>query len=185
VKKPVRQRTPFGPTTRAGALMDCEPGPAAIATRFRAVDPGTRTRSHPHQIRVEYTLPAIGNILRDLGLSPHRPLVHAYEQNPERVRRWKEEEYPAIHATAKAAGGSIIFCDEAGVRTDYHSGTTWAPVGQRPIVQGTGNRKSVNMISAISPRGRLHFSFADGNVNAANFIEYLKKLIMISLGRSS
>lgn len=126
---------------------------------------------------VEYTLPAVGAILRDLGLSPQRPLVRAYEQNPERVRRWKEEEYPAIHAAARAAGASIFFCDEAGVRTDYHSGTTWAPVGHTPIVRGTGNRKSLNMISAVSPRGKLHFSFVDGNVNAENFIEYLKKLM--------
>lgn len=126
---------------------------------------------------VEYTPQAVGTILRDLGLSPQRPLVRAYEQDSERVRLWKEEEYPAIHAAAKAAGGSIFFCDEAGIRTDYHSGTTWAPVGQTPIVRGTGNRKSVNMISAISPRGTLHFSFVDGNLNAENFIEYLKKLM--------
>jgi transposase len=33
---------------------------------------------------VEYTLQAAGNILRDLGLSPQRPLVRAYEQDPER-----------------------------------------------------------------------------------------------------
>ena len=45
---------------------------------------------------VDYTPQAIGNILRDMGLSPQRPLVRAYEQDPERVRRWKEEEYPAI-----------------------------------------------------------------------------------------
>lgn len=126
---------------------------------------------------VIYTLPAVGTILRDLGLSPQRPLVRAYEQNPELVRRWKEEEYPAIHAAAKAAGASIFFCDESGVRTDYHSGTTWAPVGQTPIVRGTGNRKTVNMISAVSPRGKLHFSFVGGNVNAENFITYLKELM--------
>jgi transposase len=41
---------------------------------------------------VDYTPQAVGNILRDMGLSPQRPLVRAYQQNPERVRRWKEEE---------------------------------------------------------------------------------------------
>jgi transposase len=126
---------------------------------------------------VTYTLPAVGNILHDLGLSPQRPLVRAYEQNPELVRRWKEEEYPAIHAAAKAAGASILFCDESGIRTDYHSGTTWAPIGQTPIVRGTGNRKTVNMISAVSPRGKLHFSFVGGNVNSENFIAYLRELM--------
>src|SRR6266566_4728974 len=82
---------------------------------------------------VDYTPEAVGNILHDLGLSPQRPLTRAYQQDPERVRRWKEEEYPAIRKAAKAAGGTILFCDEAGIRTDYHSGTTWAPVGQTPV----------------------------------------------------
>jgi len=126
---------------------------------------------------VDYTPQAIGNILRDMGLSPQRPLVRAYEQDPERVRQWKEEEYPAIAKAAKAAGGRIFFCDEAGIRTDYHSGTTWAPVGRTPIVRGTGNRKSVNMISAISPRGEFHFSFLSGNLNSMLFIDYLKNLM--------
>jgi transposase len=126
---------------------------------------------------VDYTLQAIGNILHDMGLSPQRPLVRAYEQNPELVRRWKDEEYPAIVRAAKAAGGSIFFCDEAGIRTDYHSGTTWAPVGQTPIVRGTGNRKSINMISAISLRGKIHFSFLAGNLNSELFISYLKMLM--------
>jgi transposase len=126
---------------------------------------------------VEFSLPAVGSILRKLGLSPQRPLVRAYEQDPERVRAWKEQTYPAIQAEAKAAGASILFCDEAGVRTDYHSGTTWAPVGQTPVVRGTGNRRSINMVSAVSAQGKLHFSFVEGNINAESFIGYLKKLL--------
>ena len=33
--------------------------------------------------------------------------MRTYEQDPERVRRWKEEEYPAIHAEAAAAGDHV------------------------------------------------------------------------------
>ena len=126
---------------------------------------------------IDYTLQAVGNILRGMGLSPQKPLVRAYQQNPEMVSHWKEEEYPTIREAAKEAGGSIFFCDEASIRTDYHSGTTWAPIGQTPIVRGTGERKSLNMISAISTRGKLHFSFLDGNLNSALFIDYLKMLM--------
>lgn len=126
---------------------------------------------------VDYTPQGVGKLLRRLGMSPQRPLVRAYEQDPELVQRWKDERYPAIRTEAAACGGSIFFCDEAGIRTDYHSGTTWAPVGRTPVVRGTGNRKSINMISAVAPVGKLHFSFVDGNINAANFIEYLKKLM--------
>lgn len=126
---------------------------------------------------VEFTPQGVGKLLHRLGLSPQRPLVRAYQQDPERVRRWKQEEYPAIHAEAVAAGASIFFGDEAGVRTDYHSGTTWGPVGRTPVVAGTGQRLSVNMISAVSARGKMHFSFLEGNTNAAAFIDYLTKLL--------
>lgn len=129
------------------------------------------------EFSVDYTLQAVGNILRDLGLSPQKPLVRAYQQNPELVHRWKQEEYPNIRRAAKAAGGTILFCDEARIRTDYHSGTTWAPVGHTPIVRGTGDRDSINMISAISTSGQIHFSFLDGNLNSALFIDYLKNLM--------
>jgi Winged helix-turn helix len=58
-----------------------------------------------------------------LGLSLQRP-HRAYQQDPEAVERWKREAYWAIRADAEAAGAVISFADEAGVRSDYHVGTT-------------------------------------------------------------
>jgi transposase len=98
---------------------------------------------------------SVGRLLRSLGLSPQRPLYRAYQQNPEAVRRWKTEEYPSIPAAAKQAGATIYFADEAGVRSDYHAGTTWAPVGPTPVVATTGDRFGVNLISAVTARGKL------------------------------
>lgn len=126
---------------------------------------------------VSYTLQGLGKLLSRLGLSPQRPLVRAYEQDPERVRRWKEEEYPSIREEAACTGAAVFFADEASVRTDYHSGTTWGEVGRTPIVKGTGNRKSVNMASAVSLRGKLYFKFLDGNTNAAAFTGFLEDML--------
>jgi transposase len=83
---------------------------------------------------------SVGRLLRKLGLSPQRPLYRAYQQNPEAVARWKAETYPQIRAEAAATGGTVYFADEAGVRSDYHAGTTWAPVGKTPMVAATGDR---------------------------------------------
>src|SRR5512133_2428216 len=69
---------------------------------------------------------SVGRLLRKLGLSPQRPLYRAYQQNPQAVARWKAETYPQIRAEAAATGGTVYFADEAGVRSDYHAGTTWA-----------------------------------------------------------
>jgi transposase len=126
---------------------------------------------------VPYTLQGIGKLLARLGLSPQRPLVRAYEQDPERVRRWKEVDYPAIREAAARAGAAIFFADEAGVRTDYHSGTTWGEIGRTPVVQGTGNRKSINMVSAVSAQGKLYFRFLEGNTNSETFTGFLKNML--------
>jgi transposase len=120
---------------------------------------------------------SVGRLLRTMGLSPQRPLHRAYQQNPKAVRRWKEEEFPAIRAAAKAEGATIYFADEAGIRSDYHSGTTWAPVGQTPVVRNTGARFSVNMLSAVSAQGALRFTVHEGTVTAKVFIDFCTRLL--------
>jgi transposase len=120
---------------------------------------------------------SVGRLLRKLGLSPQRPLRRAYQQDPEAVRRWLEEEYPQIRAEAKRAGAEIYFGDEAGVRSDAHAGTTWAPRGQTPVVRTTGARFGLNMISAISPRGRLRFMIVKGRMTGPKFCVFLKRLL--------
>jgi transposase len=120
---------------------------------------------------------SVGRLLRTMGLSPQRPLHRAYEQNPEAVARWKTEDYPAIRAQATKEGATIYFADEAGIRSDYHSGTTWAPVGQTPVVRNTGARYSVNMLSAVTAKGALRFMVHEGTVNASVFIDFCKRLL--------
>src|SRR5208337_2104236 len=46
-----------------------------------------------------------------------------------------------------------------------------------PVVRVTGQRFSLNMISAISPRGEVRFMVVKGAVGAAVFIRFLKRLI--------
>jgi transposase len=120
---------------------------------------------------------SVGRLLRKLGLSPQRPLYRAYQQNSEAVRRWKIEEYPAIRAQAAQVGATIYFTDEAGVRSDYHAGTTWAPVGRTPVVAATGDRFGVNLISAVTAKGKLRFAAYDGNLNAKVFIDFCRRLL--------
>jgi transposase len=129
------------------------------------------------EFRAALSVVSVGRLLRKMGLSPQRPLHRAYEQNPEAVARWKSETYPAIRAEAEQAGATIYFADEAGIRSDYHSGTTWAPIGRTPVVHNTGKRFSVNMISAITAKGALRFAVYEGNTNAASFIDFCKRLM--------
>lgn len=120
---------------------------------------------------------SVVRILKEMGLTPQKPLRRAWQQNPERVAKWTREEYPAIQKEARRVGATIYFGDEAGIRSDYHSGTTWAPKGQTPIVRTTGSRLSMNMISAVSAKGSMRFMTVKGSLTADTFIEFLQRLL--------
>ena len=50
---------------------------------------------------------SVGKSLTRWGFTPQKPIKKAYEQRPEAVRKWLDEEYPAIEQRAKAEGGEI------------------------------------------------------------------------------
>ncbi|MFI1824834.1 IS630 family transposase [Streptomyces sp. NPDC020412] len=81
----------------------------------------------------------------------------AVEQDPEAVCILCEEAWPAIRARAKAGNGEVLFADQVGIRSDQVTGRTWGEQGRTSVVACTGNRFSVNAMSAISTKGRMHF----------------------------
>jgi transposase len=129
------------------------------------------------QFQLKLSLASVGRLLKQLGLTCQRPLFRATEQDPQRVRRWRRQEYPVIREEARRCGAEIYFGDEAGVRSDCHAGTTWGVKGQTPVVLTSGQRSSVNMISAVSARGHLRFMLTKGRVNGLVFTEFLKRLM--------
>ena len=125
----------------------------------------------------------MGAYLRGWGFSPQKPQRRALEQNPAAVARWLAETYPAIRALAKREGGVVLWLDEMGVRSDAAAGRSWAPVGQTPVIKGTGKRFRVNMISAISNQGLLRFRLFTGSFTGAVFIDFLGRLLRDCGGR--
>jgi transposase len=120
---------------------------------------------------------AVGRLMQTLGFTPQRPLYRASQRDPVLVERWQQEEFPAIAAEAKSAGASILFADEASIRSDYHAGTTWAPMGKTPVVETTGRRFSLNMLSAVSANGQFRFMVHEGSATAKVVLEFLKRLM--------
>ncbi len=135
------------------------------------------------KFRIKVSRWSVGRLLNQLGLTVQRPMWRAYQQNPKEVERWLSEEYPKIAAKAKRLKARIFFGDEAGIRSDFHAGTTWGVRGRTPIVSTTGQRFGCNMISAVSARGDLRFMVAKGRVGAKVFIEFLRRLLHDVPGR--
>lgn len=126
---------------------------------------------------ITLTLPAIGDLLERMGMTPQKPQFVAAERDPERVARWEEVDYPAIRAAAERDNALIFFGDESGIRSDHHSGTTWAPRGQTPKVEVTGQRFSMNMLSAVCTTGEMKFMITESRVASDTFIEFLARLM--------
>jgi transposase len=124
------------------------------------------------------SLSSVSRVMSLLGITVQKPLYRAWQQDPERVRQWQTEEFPAIRQQARQQGATVFFADEAGIRSDYHTGTTWAPVGRTPVVPATGRRFSLNMLSAVSPKGEFRFMLHDGTVTAAVFKTFLQRLMV-------
>ena len=102
-------------------------------------------------IRLSQT--TVGRYLRAWGLSPQKPAKRAREQCPEAVRCWMEYQYPALHRRAQREGAQIHWGDEMGLRSDHQNGTCWAPEGQTPVVEGTGQRNGKQSnLNADQPR---------------------------------
>lgn len=119
---------------------------------------------------------SVSRLLAHLGLSPQRPLYRSYKRDPKQLEKYLKKTFPELKKTARRLGAEIYFVDESAVRSDHHRGTTWAPVGKTPVVEDSGDRFGIRLISAVSPRGDLRFQIIGGRMNSDTFIEFLKKL---------
>ena len=116
-------------------------------------------------------------LLGQLGMTLYRPVLRAYEERPEEVQKWLQEEYPRIRRLARQKKALIFVGDEAGVRSDHHSGTTWAVKGKTPVVSSTGARFGFDLIPTVSAQGEFRYIAAKGWVRATQFIEFIKRLL--------
>ena len=129
---------------------------------------------------VEVSVWTVGRYLRAWGLTPQKPVRRAYEQNPLAVRKWLEEEYPAIRDLARAARAHIHWLDEMGLRSDHQAGRSYGRRGETPVVFGTGQRFRCNMISSITNRGRLAFMVFRQRFTARVFLNFLGRLLRLT-----
>jgi len=119
----------------------------------------------------------VGRYLGRWGFTPQKPVRRAYEQNPEAVQRWLEEDYPALQRQAKREKAVIYWGDETGLRSDHAVGRSYGRRGQKPVIPGTGQRFRCNMISAITNQGRLNFMVFKDRFDSDVFLEFLRRLL--------
>jgi transposase len=130
------------------------------------------------QCGIALSVRAVGNYLARWGFTPQKPIKRAYEQRPEAVQHWLDEQYPAIETRAKAERGEIHWGDETAlVNTDVR-GRGYAPRGQTPVAMAVGGtREKLSMISTVTNQGRANWMIVDGAFNHERLIEFLQALV--------
>ena len=119
----------------------------------------------------------MGKYLARWGFTPQKPMKKAYEQSPATVKKWLDEDYPAIAARAKAEGAEIHWGDESGLRSDDVRGRGFAPKGQTPVVRVNNKRHGLSVISTVTNKGQMRWRIFDGALNTTILIDFLRRLI--------
>jgi len=130
------------------------------------------------KLRTGISMPirTVGEYLKRWGFTPQKPLKRAYEQRPEAVKKWLNEDYPSIQARAKTEEAEIHWGDETGIRSDAQHGRSYAPRGKTPEIRLSAKRTSMNMISTVTNQGKVRFMLYDKALNAQVLIKFMKRL---------
>jgi len=125
----------------------------------------------------------VGEYLNRWGYTAKRPRRRARKQDPEEVRQWLEETYPAIEERAGEEGAEIYWCDETGAAADEHPGYGYAREGQAATIEVPDPHIRMNQISAISNSGKVRFMTYAQAMNAALFLVFLERLLRGTTGK--
>lgn len=125
----------------------------------------------------------VGKYLKRWGYTAKRPSRRAKKQDPEEIRQWLEETYPAIEKRAIEESAELYWCDETGAKADEHPGYGYAREGHPATMEVPDPHIGMNQISAISNTGEVRFMTYARTMNAALFLVFLGKLLRSTTGK--
>ena len=134
-----------------------------------------------HVYHIKIAARTVRLYMKKLGFTPQRPEKRAREQNVAKVKEWVECKYPAMSKVIRNLGYTIYWGDETGISTRSTFMRGYSPKGHTPHVDVTSVYSCrVNMISAVSNRGDLHFKLYRGSMSVLKYIRFLNALCKTS-----
>jgi transposase len=132
-------------------------------------------------IRKEYGIDmpvrTVGAYLGRWGFTPEAPRRHSRDQDPEEVRRWLDEDYPAIERRAAREGAEILWCDETGAAADHLPRRGSSRRGHPATMEVPDSHIRMNTVAAISNEGSVHSMTHTRPMDSALFITFLERLL--------
>ena len=79
----------------------CDKRPEQLKMEFALWNRAAVMRLIEREYGITLSVRGVGNYLSRWGFTPQKPIKKAYEQRPEAVQKWLDDEYPAIAERAK------------------------------------------------------------------------------------
>lgn len=126
---------------------------------------------------VEIKPSTLGYYLERWGFSVQRPVKRAYKQDQAKIDEWLNKEFPGISKRANEENAEIFFGDETNIQNTMNYLRGYAQKGKTPVVRTEAQKFKINMLSAVSKRGKLRFMIYKDNMNSDNLIDFMRRLI--------
>lgn len=177
-KKPGTGRSLTAEQEQAIRQIICDKRPEQLKMEFALWSRAAVGQLIEREYGIKLQVRTVGKYLARWGFTPQKPIKKAYEQSPDAVRKWLDEQYPAIAERAKAEGGEIHWGDETAlVNTDVR-GRSYAPAGQTPVAYAVGGtRQKLSMLATVTNQGKTRWMIIEEAFNADKLIEFLEALI--------
>ncbi len=127
--------------------------------------------------KIDIKLSTLGYYLSRWGFSVQRPVKRAYKQDKKQIDQWLNKEFPGITERANAENADIFFGDETGIQNTANYLKGYAPKGKTPVVRAESKKMKINMLSAISKRGKMRFMLYKDNMTSEKLIDFLRRLV--------
>jgi transposase len=112
-----------------------------------------------------------------MGVHISTPEKKDYRQDTKAVKEWLDVTYPAIVKRAAEENAEIWWVDETGARNESNYVKGYAPRGKTPTLPVASVHIGVNMISAITNKGKLRYHFYRGKFNQNIYMSFLTRVI--------
>jgi hypothetical protein len=131
-----------------------------------------------HEFGVLYNAHYGCELLKNLGFSYQKARFVSDHLDETNRLLWMTQTFPAVKQQAQAAGGLLLFGDEASFAQGGSLSYTWAPVGQQPTVKTSGQRSAYKVFGLIEFfSGRLFYQGIEERFNSARYIAFLTTVL--------
>jgi transposase len=127
---------------------------------------------------VLYNSHYVCDLLKTLGFSYQK--ARFVSDHLDEIKRlvWMKQTFPDLKRQAQAAGGLLLFGDEASFAQWGSLSYTWAPIGEQPTIKTTGKRKAYKVFGLIDLfSGRLFYQGVEGKFNSESYIAFLNTVL--------